>query len=430
MLAYLNRKVSTHTEGLLRGASLALFIKVTSAALAFGLNVLMGRLLGAEGMGVYFVAVATVTVATTVSRLGLDNTVIRFVAAELDEAETKDVYVNAFSLVLPAALAITVILFVIGPWLGSIVLNEKAGQLIRWMSLSVPFTAFALLHAQFLKAVKRVGAAITVQSLVLPLALLIILPLVVSWAGLVGVAVAYILATVAMLTISASLFSYDLRQLKPSAISRQKLLRSSKPLFVMSLLQLVINWSPTFILGAYTMPEDVGAFELAKRAAVLIGFILFAVDSVAAPRFAALYKNGDMKELEKTAKDAALLMMVFSAPLLLMFVSFPNHVMSIFGSDFADKGYLLIILALGQFVTVITGSVQHLLMMCGYEKDLRNATAITALLCVFSSLVLASIWGAAGNALALSLSLAIHNIRVTFIVKKRLNISVIPGIVV
>ena len=46
--------------------------------------------------------------------------------------------------------------------------------------------------------------------------------------------------------------------------------------------------------------------------------------------------------------------------------------MSIFGKGFIGGIWLLRILAIGQFINAVTGSVGYILTMSGHEKDIRN----------------------------------------------------------
>ena len=54
--------------------------------------------------------------------------------------------------------------------------------------------------------------------------------------------------------------------------------------------------------------------------------------------------------------------------------------MSLFGPEFRAGGPVLTILAAGQYVNVLTGSVGYLLMMTGNERLVRNNMAVAALL--------------------------------------------------
>jgi len=66
-----------HAREMFRGASVAVLLKLTAGGIAFGFQVVLARALGATGMGMFVLATTLVTVATVVSRFGLDNILLR-----------------------------------------------------------------------------------------------------------------------------------------------------------------------------------------------------------------------------------------------------------------------------------------------------------------------------------------------------------------
>ncbi len=189
---------------------------------------------------------------------------------------------------------------------------------------------------------------------------------------------------------------------------------------------MLLNWAPTFFLGIWGTKADVGVFGAAWRTAMLTSFILVSVNSIVAPKFAALYSQGDMVGLASTARKSAMMMTLFAAPILLLFVVAPEFVMRIFGKGFESGGLLLTILAIGQFVNVATGSVGYLLIMCGRERLMRNNTLVVGVFSVGMNLVFIPLFGALGAAVAGALSLAIFNLGAFYLVWKSLDIWTLP----
>ena len=74
-------RLDMHSREVLSGAALAFVLRAVGAGLAFALNVVIGRLLGAEGAGLYFMALSVVTIGAVITKLGLDNTLLRFIAS-------------------------------------------------------------------------------------------------------------------------------------------------------------------------------------------------------------------------------------------------------------------------------------------------------------------------------------------------------------
>ena len=116
-------------------------------------------------------------------------------------------------------------------------------------------------------------------------------------------------------------------------------------------------------------------------------------------------------------------MTLTSLPITLFIWFFPGFIMSMFGKDFTEGIWLLRILALGQFVSVISGSVSYLLIMSGHEKDMKNIRIINAILAVVLALILNPIYGAVGSAISTAIAIASTNLMGVGLVKKRLGFS-------
>jgi O-antigen/teichoic acid export membrane protein len=110
---------------------------------------------------------------------------------------------------------------------------------------------------------------------------------------------------------------------------------------------------------------------------------------------------------------------------LLFYIFFPDFLLGIFGGDFKKGGIILSILAVGQFVNVITGSVGYLLIMCGQEKTLRNIIIFSALVTITFQLILVSEYSIMGIAIGTAIGLSLQNILATIFVKKKLNIDIL-----
>jgi O-antigen/teichoic acid export membrane protein len=65
---------------LARGGALNLVGYLVSGVLAFGLAVVVTRIVGARGAGVFFAAVAVFTILSNITELGADTGIVRFVA--------------------------------------------------------------------------------------------------------------------------------------------------------------------------------------------------------------------------------------------------------------------------------------------------------------------------------------------------------------
>ena len=109
-------------------------------------------------------------------------------------------------------------------------------------------------------------------------------------------------------------------------------------------------------------------------------------------------------------------------PFVLLCVLIPEWLLSWFGPEFRSGATALVILALGQFVNVATGSVATLLAMTHNETAIRNAHFVSVIVNLAAALVLIPTLGILGAAAASAIALALANLLLAVAVRKRLGI--------
>ncbi len=425
----LRNRLDEHMLEVINGAAVALVLKVLGAGLTFLFNLVLARTLGAEGAGLYFLALTVTTIATVFGRMGLDNTLLRFTAANAsvdDWAAVKGVYLKGMKLAFIASFFSAVAVFAFAPVLVDKVFQKPELVIpMRWMSLAVVPMTFVMLHAQALKGLKRIKDSFIVFGVSVPAISLTALLLFGASYGVNGAIWAYASGAILTALLGVILWHIATPQLRKvsSSFRTNNLLKSSIPLFWVASLNMMVSWTATFALGIWGTKEDVGLFSMASRTAMLTSLILTSVNSISAPKFAELYKKKDMAALGATARNTARLMTFVASPLLLLFLVAPQWVMGMFGEEFQKGGILLSMLAIGQFVNVATGSVGYLLMMSGNEKLMRNNVAFVAVMSVVLNALFVPIYGPFGAVIATAVCLASQNLIAAYMVRSRLGIN-------
>ena len=77
---------------LLFGSSLGLAVKVMTAVLAFVMNIVIARKLGPAEAGLFYLGFTLVVLLASVGRMGLDNSVMRFVARARVAGDTEKLH--------------------------------------------------------------------------------------------------------------------------------------------------------------------------------------------------------------------------------------------------------------------------------------------------------------------------------------------------
>lgn len=422
-----------HSSEVLSGAVTAFLLRGAGAGLTFSLNVVIARLLGAEGSGLYFIALSVTMIGTVVARMGLDNSLLRFIAASASQGDwgrVKGIFAQGMTTALGSTLIISFCCFI----MASVFIPEVFGmpellEPFRWMSIGIISFSFMMLLSESIKGLKRIREAVFISGVLYPLVGLVVIWPLVSLFGVVGASIAFVAAT--GISAASGLMLWK-RAMSPHKAYTKKidpfeLRRSSRPLWVMAVSnQAVLPWAPLIFLGIWGTAEESGIFGAATRVSMLITFVLVAVNTALAPKFAELYADGNIDLLRILLRRFTLLIIIITTPLLFTLITNANWVMGLFGVEFMQGGIVLVILALGQAVNALTGPVGNLLIMSGHERDVRNSSLVGSTILLFLSFALTPSMGMEGAAIASAGATSVANIFVSYFVWKRLGILTIP----
>ena len=145
-----------HMNEVAKGTLLAFGLKVIGAGLAFIFNVIIARLLGAEGAGLFFLALSVTAIGSVIGRIGLDNTLLRFIATHMAKGEisqVKGVYLLGMTMAIIASGTLALLGFWLSPWIAIEIFDKPTlvGPL-KWMSLAILPFAILNLQAESLKS--------------------------------------------------------------------------------------------------------------------------------------------------------------------------------------------------------------------------------------------------------------------------------------
>ncbi len=418
-----------HLREVLTGASIAFVLRILGAAAAFVLNVIIGRLLGAEGAGLYFLALSIALIGSILAQLGLANTLLRFIsagAAKNDWGQIKGVFSQSIKLSAAASLAIAILIVATAPWSAEYIFGKPALTApLRYMSLAVITFSMMTLLAESLKGLKKIGRSMLVSGVIYPVVALVLIWPLAALGGPAGASMAYVIGTGVAALIGALWWHQEVRDHGPAQpIPASDLTKSARPLLVMNLIERgIIPLAPLFLVGVWSSAEDAGIYGAAARLALLASFFLAAVNTAIAPKFAELYTKGDMAILAHVARRFALGITFATSPLFLVLFFAGDWVMSLFGPDFTRGGSTLAILAVGQLIATMFGSSAFLLMMSGHEKDIRTSSLIAVAVLALLLVTLVPLYGLIGAAISAAAAYSILFIWSAFMVGKRLHIN-------
>lgn len=418
----------SHMQEVIRGAGLAFALRIVGAGFGFLFNVLIARMLGAEGAGVYYLALTMAAVASIAGNLGLDQALLRFTATNVARddwdrvagAYRRGVMISAF-----ASSAVALTMLICSSWIAEVVFSDPAlAGPLRLMALGIPCMSLLALHAELLKGLRRIRDAVLVQGLGVQLISLPVLLLLGGPFGIYGAVLAFVSANLLIFLLSVILWRRATPHIRGvrGSFGTRLLMGTSVPLMWVVGMNLVMTWTDTVMIGIYMESKWVGIYGASLRLVLLTDFILMAVNSIVAPKFATLYARGEHRALNRLATNASKLTTLLALPPTLLILIVPEFFLGIFGEQFRAGASSLAILTVGQFVSVAIGSVGYLLIMTGREKAERNIAISFAALNVVLNFLLIPVLGIEGAAISTSVSLAVRNL-VAYAVWRRGRIS-------
>lgn len=420
---------------LLKGGAWAFVGRILTALIGLALSAMLARMLSSGEMGAYFLAFNIATFLAIFARLGLENTLLRFISETIGREQpnrARVVIQKGMLLALLGSAVIGVGFYVgLGPWLAehlfhSIVLGAAVGFIAIWVVL----LAFQVLFAAIFRAFQDIRSAVLFGGLITATGTTTLVALywfisggrltlnqVLSWALAAG-AINIVLAIWVLNRKLCTLASPT----RESANYRE-LAEHSWPLLFSTLTFAIMAQSDLWILAAFRPEKEVAIYGAAVRLVTLIGMVLAIVNAVVPPLIARLNVQNQKKRLERILRTTATLAAIPALMVLLVFVFFGNEVLGLlFGDYYRSGATVLMILSLGQAVSVCVGSCGFVLMMTGHQKILLIISLASAFISVSSGLIWVQMNGAIGVAIAVTVAMIVQQIMMLSFVRYRCGI--------
>lgn len=401
-------KDESHHHEIVRGGVSAFTTRLIGMGFSYLFAVLVARMYGAAGTGMYNLSQSLMNFLASITKLGSDTLMTRYGAqynAQKKFGWIKDLYNKSLLVSVPLAIIFSIAVYFLAPWIAQEVFKKDDPEVARAFRIAtvalLPVTIFNISNGG-LRGLKQIQIYSLLQNVSNFLFGCIIITVLffVSDDLLVPV-----ITYVSFITITGLLAGYFF--LKYSNYGSTKVEEGLDfnekfwigfSLFVASLASLVRGYADTFILGRYATIADVGVYRTAFKVATIARIALTAFLVPAAPKFAELFSQGKMKELGQSAQFATKIIFWCSAPILAGVIILSPFIMGIFGKEFLAGTEALIILSIGQFINAATGPVSNILMMTGRQKLNRNLMVGTTILAIILDLILIPRFGIVGAA--------------------------------
>lgn len=380
------------------------FVLGGNVVLAYGVSVVLTRLLGLEAFGIYSVVIALATMLTAPAFFGLPTLIGR----EIAWASSKGEFGLVAGLIRRSHQFIFCVatVMIVGAFAVQTLVRESSPALY-WALPLILVMSLAAARSAMLRGIGKVLEGQWPEQLLRP-ALLI--GLVLAWVALghsinPTVAVAFTVLA-ALIALAVTMAQWSLA--KPKALNGvapayrdMAWLKAVIP-FALSTGVLVISAQISLvILGAIRGPEEVAVFRVASQTAQLCALGYTAAIMNISPRIAAAFAANDRPFMQRIARQGALFATAFCVPAAVVMLVGGKPLLSLmFGGSYSVGAAVMGILAVGQVLNSAFGCGASLLNMTGHERYCTIALGGGMVLQIVGSFALVPFWGATGAAIA------------------------------
>lgn len=411
------------------GAGVAFFIQTGGNGLKYVSQVLLARWLGSLAFGNYSYALSWVQVLAVLAGLGFNLSVVRLVPQYLAQAEfgllrgllSRSRWLTWLAGAVIAALAsLLVLAFPLAE------IDAATLALGLWL---IPLFAQINLGGQLIRGTQGMAEAFFPSFILQPMlvlggvgALLLATGSVSSVNAVLVTAGAYLLVVLTQEVLLHRRLPEAARTAAPAPQTAQWL-KLSLPFLLIGSASLVLNQADILIVGAWLGPEPAGIYTAATKTATLVGFILGAVNAIAAPMFSELQTRGDRRGLKNLVDKTTWWIILPSLAISLVMILFSRQILGLFGEVFTSGQTILIIIILGQLFNALAGPVGNLLSYTGYQQQTARVYLAAAVINTLANLVVVPFAGMTGAAIVTAGTTILWNAWLTVLVKIHLGIE-------
>lgn len=415
-----------------RGAAGAFVVMIVGAGLGLLSQVVIARILRVDQYGTYALMLGWTSLLATVSQIGLDTVVTRFLpvyAHREDWGSARGLHRGSQALVATISALVATIAFF---WLTR--RDSPVGD-ERWLGFLFGFAALPWItaiqqDAAWHRAFKHVAASGAYLGIVRPSLLLLLIG--VYWWGagyrldLQDACQMYLLSAVLAFIASrihSARYWPECSRGMASQYDWRVWAKVGAPLALLSFLILACNRIGVLMVGELLGDKSAGPYYVALQIVTLASFGINAVNSILAPMISGLYVANDLATLQKVLRRAAWINLGITAVIVLAIVLAGPWVLTWFGKGFGAARQPMLILLAGESVNAIAGPVGFLMTMTQHERIAVRVFVVGAVVNIGLGLLLIPRFGAVGAAWAGFAGTAIWNFLALLfaLVRMRLN---------
>lgn len=431
---YLPKLTGMSTEATLtRKVGGAFVVNILGIGIAFGLQILQARLLGAADYGQYIYALTWINFFVLFGKFGLDTAALRFIP----EYHVNNDWALLRGFIRRSSQGAIVSSVMLAAIIGLVVFMIRDGiepglaAVFFLACILLPFNVYLILQGAYLQAFKHIVISQTSQVIIRPVLIAAgfvasVFFLHVHISAPLGMLIT-LLATVATMLVVVAIIRFFL---PPEAIDGERTYqtglwaRTAFPMLLITSFNLMLNQTDIIMVGAYLSTKEAGIYSAASRVTMFIPFAIILVNSITAPIVSQLYAQGKKQQLQRMMTYVAWGSFLFSAPVCAGIIAWDRPLLSLYGDEFVSGAHALVILAVSRLLIALTGSVGYLMSMSGHQRQAAYILGGSAVLNVALNVILIPVFRLEGAAIATLITTALWTITMVVVAKRMTGINV------
>lgn len=404
---------------LLRGGVAGALARLGAVLAGLIASVTLARFLGPETYGIYAFVFSVITLIGLPVKMGLPTLILRETARAdqaNDEGLMKGIWLwSDRAIALMAVLVVGAVALYL--WLAPSNHTPRM-QAMFWALPLVPLIGWAQARSAAIRGLRHVALGTVPDKVFRPLLLAMVVALVTLTFG-APLSAAHVFAIHGGVAFVALLLAnVILQRTAPKYGATQQISTKSRawitailPLTAIAGLREISHNTDILMLGTLATDADVGIYRVALSVSNMAIFGLTTVILVLQPYFAQAWSGRDHHRLQQLASVGARVSVLTTLPFLLLFLVAGTSLLTlIFGDEYAEAFWPLIILCVGQSFSSFFGLNGTLLTMSGREWIALSGLAVSTVVNIGLNWVLIPAYGVQGAAMATGISIATWNL--------------------
>ncbi|WP_222912795.1 flippase [Natrinema sp. SYSU A 869] len=394
---------------------LVLLGTVLSMFSGFLFRLVGARYLTTDQFGLVVLGISLVNIASLPCLFGLNQGVVRFIAAEKN-GQYRDTYITVSILTVVALGGIAGFL---GLLFKDTIKNELFGSatpdLLLYIFLcTIPIFALLKLIGGILRGEMNSKGFVRISKIIRPGLKLILAGVAVFVFGTsTSVAVAFFVST--LFTTSAGLYLVWAEGWRPQIIQSAKitqLYRFSLPLLISSSIFILLSYLDKMLIAYYQGPDHVAIYEVAVTIVSLLGLFRSAFGFLLYPKLTEQLADGNEAIIAPMYQQTTKWILGLTTPAFAALALRPDFLIFLFGEQYevAEIKPLLVLLGLGLFLNAVTGPNGEAMLGFGRSKSVLIYNTIAVSINFVLNIVLIPKYGLVGAATASLLGYTAMNI--------------------